>query len=117
MRENGAVRRGIQHIRECLRALLLRVLAEGKAAAVRERAAQSRRGVRAMSGKAAGRGEWRGNVVHWGEERAAGGSVLRRRRSGSVQRCAGRAGVRVFGAGDGCVRAYVRIIYNIAKFV
>ena len=30
---------------------------------------------------------------------------------------AGRAGVRVFGAGEGGTHAYVRIIYNIAKFV
>ena len=61
MRENGAVRRGIQHIRECLRALLLRVLI-GK-----------------------------------------GGD------------CSGAG--RLFLAGEGDTRAYVRIIYNIAKFV
>ena len=72
MRENGAVRRGIQHIRECLRALLLRVLAEGKAAAVREWAAQSRRGVRTMSGKAAGRGEERECAALRGQGRGAG---------------------------------------------
>lgn len=106
MRENGAVRRSIQHIRECLRALLLRVLAEGKAAAVRERAAQSRRGgagnerksggQRRVAGKcyASGRGAGgRRECIAKKEEREC--AALRGQGRGAGFRCGGWVRARI----------------------
>ena len=116
MRENGAVRRGIQHIRECLRALLLRALigkggnCSGVGGSKSARGAGNERksgGQRRVAGKcyASGRGAGgRRECIAKKEEREC--AALRGQGRGAGFRC-----------GGGRTRAYVRIIYNIAKFV